>query len=472
VTATGPLAGDLAGGVSPAWAEPAPSDHRAAATPFRDGSGSVIELPELGGYTRLGSPSLVSVSVPVTVTRPSRAEVSLYLDGRPCTTTTLVPVGRSSVLVHCRVTATPGDLPVLRAPVVVRLTTLASGTTGFSAASSVRRVVASWTVTDGSLRGVDEAAARWRRLADALAARSDTVEEPVFGAAFDAAAVTREALEHGWQSSHVQDRLAILLATRKPGGGYGLTSAWDAYGDGTVNPASTTYTVTSAGHVGSVLLEAYRQGVLPEAALRAVVDAVLAVPRLDHGTCLAYSSSRWDAAKPCVRNVSLGAAAWLRSVRNVTPYRGAEIDSVVAAVRSRIRDGYDPSTGYWTYADGARGPQDLGHQVYTAASVDLLDPSFGAVGRMMQRPWWRQPNGTDQPPYVIASSMMTVAMQCQYARSPGVIAGAEQALAPGSPPFTVIEMANAARQVLRSCFGLTDSVAQNPVPAPIGALLG
>ncbi|MBK8076059.1 MAG: hypothetical protein IPK24_10920 [Kineosporiaceae bacterium] len=65
-------------------------------------------------------------------------------------------------------------------------------------------------------------------------------------------------------------------------GGYGLGTAWDAFGDGTRNPASTTYTVTTAGHVGWVLLEA-RKNDADGGALNGAIDALLAMPRLDQG---------------------------------------------------------------------------------------------------------------------------------------------------------------------------------------------
>jgi hypothetical protein len=186
-----------------------------------------------------------------------------------------------------------------------------------------------------------------------------------------------------------------------------------------------------------------------------LVDAVLALPRLDRGRCLAYSDAAGDRRKPCVYNVSYGAVAWLARVRQATGYRAADIDALVAAVRPVIRRGYDDASGYWPYVAGTRAPQDLAHQVYTAASVDVLVPGFGALGLMMRRPWWDQPQGDRQPDAVVGAGMIFVAhADCRYARSPAVIMGAERMPGARAEPFTMLTSANGARLVLRDCFGV------------------
>ena len=178
---------------------------------------------------------------------------------------------------------------------------------------------------------------------------------------------------------------------------------------------------------------------------------MLDMPRLNGGTCFAYSNSTQDAGLPCVYNVSHGAAAFLAQVRELTSYRAADIDRVLLALRSRLADGYNPATGYWAYLAGSTKAQDVSHQVYTAKSVDIVDPSFHAVDRMMALPWWRQPGGTTQSASALASAMMDVAKDCRYARSPAVLLAAERALDTGAPSFTVLGMAAVADEIVGTC---------------------
>ena len=272
---------------------------------------------------------------------------------------------------------------------------------------------------------------------------------PSAGLGLEGLAGGREA---GPSSPATQALLAELMATRKPA----AATASAGRGTPTATAPSTrsgpTYTVTTAGHVGWLLLAGYRAGALPSGGLSSAVDAMLAMPRSNGGTCFAYSNSKQDARKPCVYNVSHGAAAFLVEVRGLTSYRAEDIDRVLLALRSRLADGYNPATGYWVYMAGSRQAQDVSHQVYTAKSVDVVDPSFRAVERMMALPWWRQPGGMTQSASALGSAMMDVAKDCRYARSPAVLLAAERAVNSGAPSFTVLGMAAVADEIVQSCF--------------------
>jgi len=456
-----PGAGGAAGGSAPATSAAGAGGGQAAAGTAL-GQAGVVESTSLAGPARLQTPSRILARAVVLVPARSQASIAVRVSGRACSASATIPAGRSTLSVACQATAMAVAVPALGADVVVRLDRVDNGV--------VRHTVHTGHPTlaldDGAALAPAVAAARWRALAARLgtpaAAAAPTTATALTattaattsrtGAADAASLVWDVARRTGWRSAATRAAIADLLARRKPGGGYGLETAWDAYGDGTVNPASTTYTVTTAGHVGWVLLEARKNGALPDGALESAIDAVLAMPRLEGGTCLAYSNARPDATAPCVFNVSHGAAAFLVQARGLSDHRAAQVDRLVATLRSGFTRGYDPATGYWRYKVGDTAAQDISHQIYTARSVDVVDPGFHAVQRMMARPWWRQPNGTRQSATALASAMMDLAKDCGYARSPAVLLAAERGAAGGAPAYTRLGMAAVADQIVRTCF--------------------
>lgn len=454
----------VAAGSSVALAPPS-SARTAGTTP---GSAGVIEAAVLYGTPRLGARSTVTAMAFVRVPRATQGSISLTLGRQTCTGRGVVPAGRSRLSVVCAATPAAATVPALAGAVRVTLDRVDAG----RIKRSTRTGRPSLALSDGPALADQVAAARWSavvaRLRAAAAPAATTARAAttvraqgagyVTAAAFTptaanaAAQVWQQAQASGWHSASTTAALATLRRLRTASGGYGLGTAWDAFGDGTRNPASTTYTVTTAGHVGWVLLEA-RKNDADGGALNGAIDALLAMPRLDQGRCLAYSNSRYDRAKPCVYNVSHGAAAFLVQARALSTHRSGEVDALIAALRSGLRRGYDPATGYWRYKAGDRVAQDISHQIYTARSVDVVDPTFGAVARMMARPWWRQPGGMRQRPVDVASAMLDVAKDCARARSPAVLLGVERAAGAGAPAFTVVGMSNLADEIRQSCFG-------------------
>lgn len=431
----------------------------AATTP---GQAGVIEAAVLRGTPRLGARSTVTAMAYVRVPRATQGTIQLTLGRRTCTGRGVVPAGRSRLSVVCAATPAASSVPALAGAVRVTLDRVDAG----RVKRSIRVGRPSLVLGDGPALADQVAAVRWSAVAarlraaapvrstSRLAARAGYVTAAAYtSTAADAAAqLWQQAQASGWHSPQTTAARAALLRLRTASGGYGLGTVWDAFGDGTRNPASTTYTVTTAGHVGWVLLEA-RKNDADGGALNGAIDALLAMPRLDQGRCLAYSNSRYDRAKPCVYNVSHGAAAFLVQARALSTHRAGEVDLLLAALRSGLRRGYDPATGYWRYKAGDRAAQDISHQIYTARSVDVVDPGFGAVARMMARPWWRHPGGMRQRPIDVASAMLDAARDCDRARSPAVVLGVERAAGARAPAFTLLGMSNLADEIRQRCFG-------------------
>lgn len=186
----------------------------------------------------------------------------------------------------------------------------------------------------------------------------------------------------GWQDPAAQAYLDRLYATRNPDGGWGLGFAYDAHNDGSTNAANTTYTVTLAGHVGPVLLDAWRAGVVPLADLQTVFQLVATAPRIDTaaGRCIAYSRDPDDArAGYCVHNVNAGAAWFLWEAGNagVAPIPWW----LVSGITRRTASAQSLESGrLGPYRDAsATTPDDPDHASYTAESMLTLAPPVGYV---------------------------------------------------------------------------------------------
>ncbi len=222
----------------------------------------------------------------------------------------------------------------------------------------------------------------WRTIAARAKSRLDVIgggTQRAMTLAY-AAQATAWLSPQGWADPAVTAYLTRLYATQNPDGGYGLGFAYDAHGDGTMNPASTTYVVTLAGHVGPVLLDGMRAGAVPRADIQELVDLVATAPRIDTaaGRCIAYSRDP-DDVKPglCVVNVNAGAAAFLMQA-------GAEGFAVpwwlVAGIAKRTASQYNLTTRFTPYRDNmAPESDDPDHASYTAESMLPLAPQIAYV---------------------------------------------------------------------------------------------
>jgi hypothetical protein len=291
---------------------------------------------------------------------------------------------------------------------------------------------------------------QWSALADTFDELGAT-PDPLHAAADAASVLSWRVTVEGWHGPDVPGLVADLLAGVHPDGGYGLTQAWDAYQDGTVNPATTSYTATTAGHVGPVLLAGYQAGAVPLLAVRRAIDWVLDLPRSHRDRCIPYSNSPFDRDRPCVWNVHFGAADWVLHASRVTGYRTADARRLAGVALSwldAVRQ--DPVTGYWPYSSAGGPPQDISHQLWTATAVDHLRGTRVAVPLMLSRPLWRA-QARRMHDSTVASAMAAIAgYDCRYATDPTVLAYS-RSTEHGSP-FLFKALATQARVVLHGCF--------------------
>jgi hypothetical protein len=177
----------------------------------------------------------------------------------------------------------------------------------------------------------------------------------------------------GWWDHRTQEWLHRLYSLRTPSGGYGLGAPFDAFQDGTVNPAGTAYTITEAWHVGRTLIAGYDHGSVPAWRIRQVARPLARAPLSAGGKCPAYSDNPNDAGKPCVWNVA-AAAAWFlenaerRGLIRRTP-AGTWLDEVRAAYRAEL--------GAWPYQADQAKPLDSWHNVPSVLAMLDADSAFG-----------------------------------------------------------------------------------------------
>lgn len=353
---------------------------------------------------------------------------------------------RGSATYTC--TVTPDPVPALRvAPQAIY------GSTTLVATAISREV------QDGPRLSVADAEAAWREVTErqfqrALATEVDSHESAAIG--FE---IMMRAHRDGWDDPSLPPLVHGLLDLRNPDGGWGLEKAWDAFGDRTVNPATTTYTVTTAAHVGPALLGAWQHGLVSDDDLRWAVDSLLATPTwpVPGGLCVSYSTSPYDTGT-CVVNVSLGAAAWLKQVREATGWSITRLDEVVAGVTGASRYLFLPESGYWGYSDlptQRDRPQDPAHQGYTLESVLELDPALAetAVAQFL-RPWWLQPDRYSTVMYGNGQSQVAFTDCSGAARSPALLEAFRSITAEPDPQarFLSLQYALHGQRTIDTCF--------------------
>lgn len=185
------------------------------------------------------------------------------------------------------------------------------------------------------------------------------------------------AYRSGWDDPRVAHYLAEVFRQQNPDGGYGLEFAWDAFQDGTVNPADTTYAITLSDHVGPVFLNGWRAGVLEGWRVQQVVDLLLTFPRVrvPAGICVAYSTTAPD-QELCVDNINTSAAWFLVEADRAgfdVPGLADVVDGVVDYERSALIDGE-----WWPYMSStADTRQDWQHQATMVENMLTLDPEVG-----------------------------------------------------------------------------------------------
>ena len=301
-----------------------------------------------------------------------------------------------------------------------------------------------------------QAQQHWQQVVDDLA-RAGRATDRVYGAADAASALWLATQSHGWRSAEVPALVAAVAATANPDGGYGLSQRWDAYQDGTVNPATTSYNATTAGHVGPVLLAGYLAGAVPAALVDRAIDSILDMPRSFDGTGVPYSNSRYDLREPCVWNVHFGAVAFATAASRATGWRQADVAALTRSALTWLpKLAQNPTTGYWAYSSAGGGPQDIGHQLWTATAVDYLNGNNATLTFMLSRQLWRTQAATFHD-YNVAASMSGIALlDCRYATDPTVLA--YSGVTTRAAPYALKAMSARADQVVQRCFAAPGTV--------------
>lgn len=251
----------------------------------------------------------------------------------------------------------------------------------------MKRIIITLTILAGMLITPATATATdntWRaRAIAALAlwhAQDDTT--PSTSVLAISAAGMAQASLNGWDDSEVATLLGRVMALRNPDGGWGLNSSFDAFGDKTVNPPNTTYTITLVDHVGPFLLGAYQHGLIGVEPLTTIGTILIGLPRwsLNGGICLPYSTAAADQVNStyCVHNVNAAVGLFLTrlaaanvSIPGATGVRAGIIKEEVAA--------YNSTAMNWAYDGKATTLDDADHEALNVEAMLTEAPSLGYV---------------------------------------------------------------------------------------------
>ena len=211
---------------------------------------------------------------------------------------------------------------------------------------------------------------RYRDHAKAALKRAHAVEAGAGNTPYGYAAIARTYFElDGWSPSNDKGMsyLRKALSLRNSNGGWGLGREFDAFSDGSINPATTSYTVTAGDHLGPVLILAHKHGLIGEEELSRTVTSLLSTPvatmnDLDE-KCISYSTSDHDTPSPpngkCVNNVNASAGWLLIAAADA----GVEHPRQRDLAKSLLAYDWSQRTvdGGWPYFANGTTHQDLDH---------------------------------------------------------------------------------------------------------------
>jgi hypothetical protein len=220
----------------------------------------------------------------------------------------------------------------------------------------------------------------WGQRADALIDRAMAADQSDGSTLGDSMLAVALLLERGPDDVATSHYLQRLLSHQHPSGGFGTDTPWDTWSDGSVNPASTDYTVSIAGHAWPALRDAIAAGVEYADVLSAAERAITRLWEIPYipvkpGVCLSYSAHSNDLAGYCVHNINAGAAAalveaWSMGVGPQDPsWLTAGVTQTTAAFANRKYRGH-------TYSTGSGSIQDPAHNAYTIESLHTLAPGL------------------------------------------------------------------------------------------------
>lgn len=197
---------------------------------------------------------------------------------------------------------------------------------------------------------------------------------------------------NGWSSPVTIGYINKVYSLEKTTGGWGLSYSYDAFSDGSINPVSTVYAVTLAGHVGSILLEGYNAGVVPASKIQWIVDKLVSMPRVpvSVGKCVAYSDQIADGKTGlCVHNVNAGVGAFLAQA-SMSGFTASGMSELISGINTQESTTYSATSKFWAYYNGKPTTlQDPDHNSYSAESMYLLNRSISkdSAAHMMKTFW-------------------------------------------------------------------------------------
>ena len=160
--------------------------------------------------------------------------------------------------------------------------------------------------------------------------------------------------------------------------GWGLPVAWDAYDDGSTNPAHTEYTISTAIVIDALLTWAERDAQAPRARIQQTVAAAIE-PYLDARIASASGMAPYSLAEADRHYDTFNPAAYLagqmqRASRQVREHRLrtrylAAADATMRAVLQHKQVAPGSGSWYWHYSVQQALPNDLPHAGYMIAGI-------------------------------------------------------------------------------------------------------
>lgn len=213
----------------------------------------------------------------------------------------------------------------------------------------------------------------WGAIADTAIAGFEAADEGTETAHAYAYMLGAVARRSGWADPRVAAYLEAVYTLRNPDGGWGLNMVYDKFGDGSVNPATTTYTVTLADHVGPVLLDAFKQDLVPAADISTIVGLLMSTQTFTFptGKAVSYSRSANDNITATndrdVHNVS-ALTAWFLQQANAAGFNSTGLHKRIVDLTRQLAYRYNPATAWWPYR-GDQAPQDTDHNAAVAEAM-------------------------------------------------------------------------------------------------------
>lgn len=199
----------------------------------------------------------------------------------------------------------------------------------------------------------------------------------------------------GWNHPNLATWYSMVAAAKLPCGGWGIGSAWDAFGDGTTNPSDTAYLITTA-QVGQHQVAGYVNNVVPLADLESTVDCVRFWQQsgANYGGSIGWRSfldySENANGTPnadhgrLVYNPTAEAASFLRAAALVLPAGPRKDDATtkgglfVGNIKAVMNT--PSNVGGWVYGKGDTARQDSAHNAVIVDSLNpWLDPAVGTT---------------------------------------------------------------------------------------------